>query len=336
MIFKNNISIKKYNSFKVDHKVKKFYRIQSKKEMIKVKRSISKNEKIIILGGGSNILFTKNFNGSILYNNILGKEIIKETKKNIYIKFGAGENWDKSVEFCVKNKWYGIENLSLIPGSVGAAPIQNIGAYGTEIKDYIYEVSGINLSNGKSQIYENKLCNFSYRDSIFKGKLKNIFFITHVTIKLSKSKKLNLSYNEVKKYFRNKKSNEITIDNVRKKIIEIRESKLPDPKKLGNCGSFFKNPLVDFYFFNNLKNKYPDIIGFKNSNGMKISAAWLIEKCGWKGYKKDNIGVYKNHALVLVNYGSNNGKKIFKLSEKIKESVNEKFNISLENEVNIF
>tara|TARA_Y100000996_G_scaffold413377_1_gene401500 strand:+ start:797 stop:1807 length:1011 start_codon:yes stop_codon:yes gene_type:complete len=336
MIFKNNISIKKYNSFKVDHKIKKFYRIQSKEEMIKVKRSISKNEKIIILGGGSNILFTKNFNGSILYNNILGKEIIKETKKNIYIKFGAGENWDKSVEFCVKNKWYGIENLSLIPGSVGAAPIQNIGAYGTEIKDYIYEVSGINLSNGKSQIYENKLCNFSYRDSIFKGKLKNIFFITHVTIKLSKSKKLNLSYNEVKKYFRNKKSNEITIDNVRKKIIEIRESKLPDPKKLGNCGSFFKNPLVNFYFFNNLKNKYPDIIGFKNSNGMKISAAWLIEKCGWKGYKKDNIGVYKNHALVLVNYGSNNGKKIFKLSEKIKESVNEKFNISLENEVNIF
>ena len=336
MIFKNNISIKKYNSFKVDHKIKKFYRIQSKEEMIKVKRSISKNEKIIILGGGSNILFTKNFNGSILYNNILGKEIIKETKKNIYIKFGAGENWDKSVEFCVKNKWYGIENLSLIPGSVGAAPIQNIGAYGTEIKDYIYEVSGINLSNGKSQIYENKLCNFSYRNSIFKGKLKNIFFITHVTIKLSKSKKLNLSYNEVKKYFRNKKSNEITIDNVRKKIIEIRESKLPDPKKLGNCGSFFKNPLVNFYFFNNLKNKYPDIIGFKNSNGMKISAAWLIEKCGWKGYKKDNIGVYKNHALVLVNYGSNNGKKIYKLSEKIKESVNEKFNISLENEVNIF
>ena len=336
MIFKNNISIKKYNSFKVDHKIKKFYRIQSKEEMIKVKRSISKNEKIIILGGGSNILFTKNFNGSILYNNILGKEIIKETKKNIYIKFGAGENWDKSVEFCVKNKWYGIENLSLIPGSVGAAPIQNIGAYGTEIKDYIYEVSGINLSNGKSQIYENKLCNFSYRNSIFKGKLKNIFFITHVTIKLSKSKKLNLSYNEVKKYFRNKKSNEITIDNVRKKIIEIRESKLPDPKKLGNCGSFFKNPLVNFYFFNNLKNKYTDIIGFKNSNGMKISAAWLIEKCGWKGYKKDNIGVYKNHALVLVNYGSNNGKKIFKLSEKIKESVNEKFNISLENEVNIF
>ena len=336
MIFKNNISIKKYNSFKVDHKVKKFYRIQSKEEMIKVKRSISKNEKIIILGGGSNILFTKNFNGSILYNNILGKEIIKETKKNIYIKFGAGENWDKSVEFCVKNKWYGIENLSLIPGSVGAAPIQNIGAYGTEIKDYIYEVSGINLSNGKSQIYENKLCNFSYRNSVFKGKLKNIFFITHVTIKLSKSKKLNLSYNEVKKYFRNKKSNEITIDNVRKKIIEIRESKLPDPKKLGNCGSFFKNPLVNFYFFNNLKNKYPDIIGFKNSNEMKISAAWLIEKCGWKGYKKDNIGVYKNHALVLVNYGSNNGKKIFKLSEKIKESVNEKFNISLENEVNIF
>ena len=336
MIFKNNISIKKYNSFKVDHKIKKFYRIQSKEEMIKVKRSISKNEKIIILGGGSNILFTKNFNGSILYNNILGKEIIKETKKNIYIKFGAGENWDKSVEFCVKNKWYGIENLSLIPGSVGAAPIQNIGAYGTEIKDYIYEVSGINLSNGKSQIYENKLCNFSYRNSIFKRKLKNIFFITHVTIKLSKSKKLNLSYNEVKKYFRNKKSNEITIDNVRKKIIEIRESKLPDPKKLGNCGSFFKNPLVNFYFFNNLKNKYPDIIGFKNSNGMKISAAWLIEKCGWKGYKKDNIGVYKNHALVLVNYGSNNGKKIYKLSEKIKESVNEKFNISLENEVNIF
>ena len=336
MELEKNISIKNYNSFKVDHKIKKFYKIQSKEEINKVRNYISKDEKIIILGGGSNILFTKDFDGSILYNNILGKEIIKETNNKIYIKFGAGEDWDKCVEFCVKNKWYGIENLSLIPGSVGAAPIQNIGAYGTEIKDHIYEVSGINLLNGKSEIYKNKSCDFSYRNSVFKKKLKNILFITHVIIKLSKIKKLNISYNEVKQYFRNKNSNEITLKNLRKKIIEIRESKLPDPKKLGNCGSFFKNPSIDPQSFNNLKKKYPDIVGHKNSDKIKISAAWLIETCGWKGYKKNNIGVYKNHALVLVNYGSDNGKKILKLSEKIKDSVKEKFNITLEKEVNIF
>ncbi len=336
MELEKNISIKNYNSFKVDHRIKKFYKIQSKEEINKIRNYISKDEKIIILGGGSNILFTKDFDGSILFNNILGKEIIKETKNNIYIKFGAGENWDKSVEFCVKNKWYGIENLSLIPGSVGAAPIQNIGAYGTEIKDYIYEVSGINLLNGKSEIYKNKSCNFSYRNSVFKEKLKNILFITHVTIKLSKIKKLNISYNEVKQYFRNINSNDITLKNIRKKIIEIRESKLPDPKILGNCGSFFKNPSLDSQSFNNLKKKYPDIVGYKNSNKIKISAAWLIETCGWKGYKKNNIGVFKNHALVLVNYGSNNGKKILKLSEKIKNSVKERFNITLEKEVNVF
>ena len=336
MKLEKNISIKNYNYFKVDHTIKKFYKIQSKEEIVKVRSYISKDEKIIILGSGSNILFTKDFDGSILYNNILGKEIIKETKNNIYIKFGAGENWDKSVEFCVKNKWYGIENLSLIPGSVGAAPIQNIGAYGTEIKDYIYEVSGINLFNGKSEIYKNKSCDFSYRNSIFKNKLKDIFFITHVTIKLSKIKKLNLSYNEVKQYFKNKSSNEITLKNLRKKIIEIRQSKLPDPKKIGNCGSFFKNPLIEFDIFNNLKKKYPDIVGHKNSKKIKISAAWLIEKCGWKGYKKNNIGVYKNHALVLVNFGSDDGENILKLSEKIKDSVKEKFNVILEKEVNVF
>ena len=336
MELEKNISIKNYNSFKVDHKIKKFYKIQSKEEINEIRNYLSKDEKIIILGGGSNILFTKDFDGSILYNNILGKEIIKETKNNIYIKFGAGENWDKSVEFCVKNKWYGIENLSLIPGSVGAAPIQNIGAYGTEIKDYIYEVTGINLLNGKSEIYKNKSCDFSYRNSVFKKKLKNILFITHVTIKLSKIKKLNISYNEVKQYFRNTNSNDITLKKLRKKIIEIRESKLPNPKILGNCGSFFKNPSIDSQSFNNLKNKYPHIVGYKNSNKIKISAAWLIETCGWKGYKKNNVGVFKNHALVLVNYGSNNGEKILELSEEIKISVKEKFNIILENEVNIF
>ena len=336
MELEKNISIKNYNSFKVDHKIKKFYKIQSKEEINEIRNYLSKDEKIIILGGGSNILFTKDFDGSILYNNILGKEIIKETKNNIYIKFGAGENWDKAVEFCVKNKWYGIENLSLIPGSVGAAPIQNIGAYGTEIKDYIYEVTGINLLNGKSEIYKNKSCEFSYRNSVFKEKLKNVLFITHVTIKLSKIKKLNISYNEVKQYFRNTNSNDITLKKLRKKIIEIRESKLPDPKILGNCGSFFKNPTIDSQSFNNLKKKYPDIVGYKNSNKIKISAAWLIETCGWKGYKKNNVGVFKNHALVLVNYCSNDGEKILKLSEKIKNSVKEKFNISLEKEVNIF
>jgi len=221
----------------------------------------------------------------------------------------------------------------LIPGSVGAVPIQNIGAYGVEVKDYIYDVNGIDLKNNTKKTYSNKSCDFEYRDSIFKRELKNNFFVTEVTFILNKNKKFTLDYSELK----NINSQSLTIQNVRDKIIEIRNSKLPDPKLLANAGSFFKNPVINVKIAKKIKEKYNDFKYYQiNESIVKISAAWLIEKSGWKGHKEKNIGVYNKHALVLVNYSSENGKDIKILSKKIKESVLEKFNVTLEKEVNVF
>jgi len=329
-----NYSLKNYNSFRVNHKANFFLKIENNKSLIDfLSDKKFKNEKKLILGGGSNILFTKDFEGVILYSCIKGIHILEENNNHIKVKVGSGENWDDFVKFCVTKNWYGIENLSLIPGSVGAAPIQNIGAYGVEIKDYIYDVNGIDLKNNIKKTYSNKSCNFEYRDSIFKRELKNNFFVTEVTFVLMKNKKFTLDYSELK----NINSQGLTIQNIRDKIIEIRNSKLPDPKLLANAGSFFKNPIINIKIATKIKEKYNDFKCYQNNESMvKISAAWLIEKSGWKGHKEKNIGVYNKHALVLVNYSSENGKDIKMLSNKIKESVLKKFNIILEKEVNIF
>ena len=329
-----NYSLKNYNSFRVNHKANFFLKIENNKSLIDfLSDKKFKNEKKLILGGGSNILFTKDFEGVILYSCIKGIHILEENNNHIKVKVGSGENWDDFVKFCVTKNWYGIENLSLIPGSVGAAPIQNIGAYGVEIKDYIYDVNGIDLKNNIKKTYSNKSCNFEYRDSIFKRELKNNFFVTEVTFVLMKNKKFTLDYSELK----NINSQGLTIQNIRDKIIEIRNSKLPDPKLLANAGSFFKNPIINIKIATKIKEKYNDFKYYQiNESMVKISAAWLIEKSGWKGHKEKNIGVYNKHALVLVNYSSENGKDIKMLSNKIKESVLEKFNIILEKEVNIF
>ena len=329
-----NYSLKNYNSFRVNHKANFFLKIENNKSLIDfLSDKKFKNEKKLILGGGSNILFTKDFEGVILYSCIKGIHILEENDNHIKVKVGSGENWDDFVKFCVTKNWYGIENLSLIPGSVGAAPIQNIGAYGVEIKDYIYDVNGIDLKNNIKKTYSNKSCNFEYRDSIFKRELKNNFFVTEVTFVLMKNKKFTLDYSELK----NINSQGLTIQNIRDKIIEIRNSKLPDPKLLANAGSFFKNPIINIKIATKIKEKYNDFKCYQiNESMVKISAAWLIEKSGWKGHKEKNIGVYNKHALVLVNYSSENGKDIKMLSNKIKESVLEKFNIILEKEVNIF
>ena len=329
-----NYSLKNYNSFRVNHKANFFLKIENNKSLIDfLSDKKFKNEKKLILGGGSNILFTKDFKGVILYSCIKGIHILEENNNHIKVKVGSGENWDDFVKFCVTKNWYGIENLSLIPGSVGAAPIQNIGAYGVEIKDYIYDVNGIDLKNNIKKTYSNKSCNFEYRDSIFKRELKNNFFVTEVTFVLMKNKKFTLDYSELK----NINSQGLTIQNIRDKIIEIRNSKLPDPKLLANAGSFFKNPIINIKIATKIKEKYNDFKCYQiNESMVKISAAWLIEKSGWKGHKEKNIGVYNKHALVLVNYSSENGKDIKMLSNKIKESVLEKFNIILEKEVNIF
>lgn len=329
-----NYSLKNYNSFRVNHKANFFLKIENNKSLINfLSDKKFKNEKKLIIGGGSNILFTKDYEGVILYSCIKGIHILEENNNHIKVKVGSGENWDDFVKFCVTKNWYGIENLSLIPGSVGAAPIQNIGAYGVEIKDYIYDVNGIDLKNNIKKTYSNKSCNFEYRDSIFKRELKNNFFVTEVTFVLMKNKKFTLDYSELK----NINSQGLTIQNIRDKIIEIRNSKLPDPKLLANAGSFFKNPIINIKIATKIKEKYNDFKCYQiNESMVKISAAWLIEKSGWKGHKEKNIGVYNKHALVLVNYSSENGKDIKMLSNKIKESVLKKFNIILEKEVNIF
>ena len=329
-----NYSLKNYNSFRVNHKANFFLKIENDKSLIDfLSDKKFKNEKKLIIGGGSNILFTKDYEGVILYSCIKGIHILEENDNHIKLKVGSGENWDDFVKFCVNKNWYGIENLSLIPGSVGAAPIQNIGAYGVEIKDYIYDVNGIDLKNNLKKTYTNKSCDFEYRDSIFKRELKNNFFVTEVTFILNKNKKFTLDYSELK----NINGQNLTIQNVRDKIIEIRNSKLQDPKLLANAGSFFKNPIINIKIAKNIKEKYNDFKYYQiNESMVKISAAWLIEKSGWKGHKEKNIGVYNKHALVLVNYSSENGKDIKMLSNKIKESVLKKFNIILEKEVNIF
>jgi|TARA_Y100000758_G_scaffold204298_1_gene146048 UDP-N-acetylmuramate dehydrogenase len=329
-----NYSLKNYNSFRVNHKANFFLKIENNKSLINfLSDKKFKNEKKLIIGGGSNILFTKDYEGVILYSCIKGIHILEENDNHIKVKVGSGENWDDFVKFCVSKNWYGIENLSLIPGSVGAVPIQNIGAYGVEVKDYIYDVNGIDLKNNTKKTYSNKSCDFEYRDSIFKRELKNNFFVTEVTFILNKNKKFTLDYSELK----NINSQNLTIQNVRDKIIEIRNSKLPDPKLLANAGSFFKNPVINIKIAKKIKEKYNDFKYYQiNESMVKISAAWLIEKSGWKGHKEKNIGVYNKHALVLVNYSSENGKDIKILSKKIKESVLEKFNVTLEKEVNVF
>ena len=329
-----NYSLKNYNSFRVNHKANFFLKIENNKSLINfLSDKKFKNEKKLIIGGGSNILFTKDYEGVILYSCIKGIHILEENDNHIKVKVGSGENWDDFVKFCVSKNWYGIENLSLIPGSVGAVHIKNIAAYGVEVKDYIYDVNGIDLKNNTKKTYSNKSCDFEYRDSIFKRELKNNFFVTEVTFILNKNKKFTLDYSELK----NINSQSLTIQNVRDKIIEIRNSKLPDPKLLANAGSFFKNPVINIKIAKKIKEKYNDFKYYQiNESMVKISAAWLIEKSGWKGHKEKNIGVYNKHALVLVNYSSENGKDIKILSKKIKERVLEKFNVTLENEVNVF
>ncbi|PIR43363.1 UDP-N-acetylenolpyruvoylglucosamine reductase [candidate division WWE3 bacterium CG10_big_fil_rev_8_21_14_0_10_32_10] len=332
-ILKNKLLVK-LNTFKVDVKAKYFYEVESEISIFTlIRSSIFKKEKKLILGGGSNVLFTKNFNGLIIKSNIKGKKIVKNTKDHIYYQFGAGENWDDIVLFCVNKNLGGIENLSGIPGTVGATPVQNIGAYDTEVKNVIDTVEGINLKTNQKEIYKNKDCKFSYRNSIFKNKLKNKFIITFVTLKLNKKPEFKINYNGLKKEIKGK---EINLKNIRNVILKIRKSKLPNIKKIGTAGSFFKNPIISVKMGEELKNKYENIPLFEFENKFKISAAWLIEMCGFKGKTyKNKYGVSKNHALVLVNYGSAKGGEIAKLATKIKVSVKNKFNIKLEEEVNI-
>ena len=332
-----NYPLIKLNTFGIDVKAKYFTSINTVNELIEIKKSEKfKDHELLILGGGSNILFTKDFNGLVILNNIKGKEIVDQNDDSIILKIGAGENWHELVMYCVDNGWGGIENLSLIPGNTGTAPMQNIGAYGVEIKETFVELEALEISSAKIVKFSNSECEFGYRESVFKNKMKNKYIILNITLELNKNPILNINYGDVKAILETKKIETPKIKDVSNAIISIRQRKLPDPKKIGNSGSFFKNPIIDINLLKLIEGKYPNVVSYKiNENKFKIAAGWMIEKAGWKGKKFNNFGVHENQALVLVNYGLANGKEIFNLSEKIILDIKEKFGITLEREVNI-
>jgi len=338
MIIQKDASLKELNTFHVEAAAKYFCEVRNINDL-ELLRTTDQfiNEQKLILGGGSNILFVNDFDGIVLKNDIGGIEIISESVDDVIIEVGAGYDWDKLVEYTINSGYYGLENLSLIPGTVGASPIQNIGAYGVEVKDVIKLVNFVNIDNYEHFTFSNSECRFDYRNSIFKNELKDKVIITSVTFSLSKIEKINSEYVTLQNYFAEDESINITPSMVRDAVIEIRRSKLPDQQELGNAGSFFKNPIISNSEYEKIKSKFPDLNGYNvNDESIKIPAGWLIEKCGLKGKRFGNVGIYEKQALVIVNYGGATGSEIFDLSEKIISEVNDKFNIELMREVNIF
>ncbi|PKP35462.1 MAG: UDP-N-acetylenolpyruvoylglucosamine reductase [Bacteroidetes bacterium HGW-Bacteroidetes-17] len=331
----SDFSLKSLNTFQVDCRAKYYVEVKSEAEIQKLIASEVFNNQVFILGGGSNVLFTKDFEGLIIHPDIKGIEVDVESSEHIILKIGAGEIWEELVDFTVKNGWSGIENLAAIPGSVGAAPIQNIGAYGVELKDVFHSLTAIDLHNGTRKIFQKQDCNFDYRNSIFKTEFKNRYIITTVCLRLNKNAESNIEYEALSMFLENAHLKP-GLENVYRAIINIRGSKLPDPKQIGNVGSFFKNPVVEHDKFAELKSQFPEIKYFPQAKGVvKLAAAWLIESCGWKGKRIGQVGVHDKQALVLVNHGGGNGSQILSLSNQIIESVIQKFEIQLEPEVNI-
>ncbi|HVO74465.1 MAG TPA: UDP-N-acetylmuramate dehydrogenase [Ignavibacteriaceae bacterium] len=329
--------LKDKNTFGIDVKAEWFFEFNSENELKEI-LSLDQFKSVpkLILGGGSNILFTKDFPGIVLKNSIPGIKIIKENGEFVLIEAGSGVIWHELVLYCVNRNFGGIENLSLIPGTVGAAPIQNIGAYGQELKDVFESLGGVFIDDRRYQTFTSEECRFGYRDSIFKNELKDKFIITKVILRLNKKPVLNLQYGAVKGELDKMNLKEITIKDVSDVICRIRRSKLPDPSEIGNAGSFFKNPEIPESKFESLKKELPEIIGYKIGNGkVKLAAGWLIEQCGWKGKRVGNTGAHAKQALVLVNYGNAGGNEILSFAERIKESVFRKFGINLKEEVNV-
>jgi UDP-N-acetylmuramate dehydrogenase len=335
MQVQQNYPLKKYNTFGIDA-IAKYFATFSSGEDLNHLIELKNQEQKMILGGGSNILFTKNYDGLVLKNEITGIDIIKEENDYVFIKVGAGVLWHSFVMYCVQNNYGGVENLSLIPGNVGASPMQNIGAYGVEVKDVFYALEAFHLQEKIIQKFYAGDCEFGYRESVFKKKYKDQFAILNVTCRLTKNPVFNISYGAIEKELEKMKVEKLSIRAISEAVIKIRTSKLPDPALIGNAGSFFKNPVIKKEEFLKLESHGMEIPFYKiNEENYKIPAGWLIEQCGWKGYKKGDCGCYDKQALVLVNYGGASGKEIYNLSEEIKISVKEKFDIELEREVNI-
>ena len=334
-----NISLKPYNTFGIDARAKHLITIESIKdldELAELPNLFNKSKPTLVLGGGSNILFTADYDGLIIKNELKGIELVSEDDDHYYVRCAAGENWHEFVLHCIKNNYAGVENLSLIPGNTGASPMQNIGAYGVETKDVFHQLEAFQLQDKELVVFNNQACEFGYRESIFKKKYKGQFIITSVTFKLNKKPVYNTSYGALQQELEAMGNTGLNIGAISQAVINIRKSKLPDPAIIGNAGSFFKNPSIPNQQFSDLKNQFSNIVGFPANNELtKVAAGWLIEQCGWKGYKKGDAGCHEKQALVLVNYGNADGVEILQLSTEIMQSVEEKFGIILQREVNI-
>jgi len=331
----DNFSLRKYNTFQIDVNAAKFIEITKPEELqYFIIHNLNIDSSALVLGGGSNILFTKDYDGLVIKPSIEFVDVLNGQDDEVLIEAGAGVVWDDFVEYCVEHEYYGLENLSLIPGTVGAAPVQNIGAYGAEAGDTIKSVKGFYLETGNEFELDHDECGFGYRKSIFKTKLKGKTVISSVVFRLSKKEKLNLDYGDIKNKLA--EYGHTDIHSLRKAIVEIRKSKLPDPVETGNAGSFFKNPEIEESHFNTLKEQYPGIPGYKLASGLfKVPAGWLIDKAGWKGKSMGKAGVNPKQALVLVNLGGAKGTDILDLAAAIEQDINKKFGICLEKEVNI-
>ena len=336
-MIRENVSLKAFNTFGIEAKADYFASFSSLEELKDLLQSeVAQSSGILVLGGGSNILLTSDFNGLVLRNELKGIHITKTVGDDVFVNAMAGEVWHDFVMFTIDHELGGIENLSLIPGSVGAAPMQNIGAYGVEIKDVFHELKAINRKTLEVETFKATDCQFGYRESVFKRALKDQYIIVSVTLKLSGNSIVNTSYGAIENELAAAGISNPTIRDVSDAVIKIRQSKLPDPAEIGNSGSFFKNPVISSEKFTKLKSKFPDIANYPLPNGdVKIAAGWLIDQAGWKGKTLDNYGVHKNQALVLVNYGGANGKDIYQLSEDILKSIKDIYDIDLEREVNI-
>ena len=338
MMIQQDVSLMPFNSFGIDVHAKYFASFSSEVELLRILKendqTISEST-FLFIGSGSNILFTQEFNGLVLKNEIQGMAIVHEDEEFRYVTAGAGVLWNDFVGFCIDNNLGGIENLSLIPGTVGAAPIQNIGAYGVELKDVLHAVKLLDLHERQWIVFNNRDCDFGYRSSIFKKKLKGRFVITSVTCRFQKNHITNIRYGSIKDSLIAKGIGSPTIKDVSETVNEIRRSKLPNPSEIGNAGSFFKNPVISKTEYQQLLNDYPDIVVYEVDGMYKVAAGWLIDKAGWKGYREGDVGCYPKQALVLVNYGNGNGMQLLELSKKIQQSILKKFGILLEAEVNI-
>jgi len=331
-----NFNLKNFNTFHVSAHARYFVNANNL-DCLQAALDFARRKSLpfMLIGQGSNLLFRENYPGLVIEMNIRGRELVGQDEEHWLVKAYCGENWHEFVQWCLEHQYYGLENLSLIPGSVGAAPVQNIGAYGVELCDTLVSLEALDVETGKLQTFTNEDCHFGYRHSVFKGELKDRYIIYCVTFSLNKTGQVNTSYGSLAKALADVPEQDITPELVARTVCDIRSSKLPSHNILGNAGSFFWNPIVPLAEFENLQTAFPDIVGYRDGDKVKIAAAWLIEQAGWKGHREGDVGVHQDHALVLVNHGTATGAELVDLSERIQRSVHDKFGIHLTPEVRI-